>query len=300
MTGFRLRAVRRAVSGAADAVRPILATIAAPATATAPPGPFVPATADALIALIASIISRLVRRAIYACACAAAVVCLPGQAATLQISPVNVEFAAKQNAIGLTLSNPGETPVYGQVRIYAWTQENGDDKLTPTDAIAASPPILRIDAGSSQIIRLVRVANAPPAAEQSYRLLVDELPEPGQPAQSGISIRMRYSIPVFVVPATALPRPDLRFTLKRLDGNWYLEAENRGGSRAQIGATRLIDAAGKSHPVTDGLLGYALGGQRRLFKVSLPADKPPATPLAIDAAINTVPTRFDVHIDGGP
>lgn len=276
------------MSGAADSVRPLTTA------AGLPPGPSCRVSADVRV------ISRLLSRATYAGGCVAAFVCLSAGAATLQISPVNVEFAAKQNAVGLTLSNPGDTPIYGQVRVYAWTQEDGDDKLTPTDAIAASPPILRIDGGGSQIIRLVRVANAPPAAEQNYRLLVDELPEPGQPPQSGISIRMRYSIPVFVAPATALPKPDLRFTLKRIDGNWHLEAENLGGSRAQIGATTLVDAAGKSHPVTNGLLGYALAGQRRLFKVSWPVGKPPAAPLALDAAINTVPTRFLVRIDGGP
>lgn len=150
---------------------------------------------------------RLRWGAMLAGGCAAALVSLSAASATLQISPVTVEFSAKQNAIGMTLSNPGETPVYGQVRIYAWTQEDGEDKLTPTDAIAASPPILRIDGGSSQIIRLVRVANASPQAEQNFRLLVDELPEPGQPVQSGISIRMRYSIPVFVVPATSPRSP---------------------------------------------------------------------------------------------
>lgn len=230
----------------------------------------------------------------------AALICLSASAATLQISPVNVEFSAKQNAIGLTLSNPGDTAVYGQVRIYAWTQEAGEDKLTPTDAIAASPPILRIEGNGAQIIRLVRVSNAPPAAEQNYRLLVDELPEPGQPTQSGISIRMRYSIPVFVAPAVALPKPELRFTLKRMGEDWYLEAQNLGGSRAQIGATSFVDAAGKSHPVTSGLLGYALAGQRRVFKLPWPVGKAPASPLTIDATINTVPTRSVVNIDGGP
>lgn len=230
-----------------------------------------------------------------------AFVCVSASAATLQISPVNVEFAARQNAIGLTLTNPGDTPVYGQIRIYSWTQEDGEDKLTPTDAIAASPPILRIDGGGAQVVRLVRIVNTPPAQEQSYRMLVDELPEPGQPVKSGIAIRMRYSVPVFVMPLKAPPKPDLRFTLKRVDGDWHLEAENLGGTRAQIGASTLVDTAGKPHPLTNGLLGYALAGQRRQFKVAWPpAGKPPAQPLALDAAINTAPARFVVHIDGGP
>ncbi|MGR9579712.1 fimbrial biogenesis chaperone [Pandoraea sputorum] len=263
MTLFRLEAERRAMTGAAGFVRHI-------------------ALRSPLILVLA-----------------ATLVSLPAAAATLQISPVNAEFAAKQNAIGMTLSNPGDTIVYGQVRIYTWTQADGEDKLTPTDAIAASPPILRIEPGSSQIIRLVRVTNTPPATEQSFRLLVDELPEPGQPAQSGITINMRYSIPVFVAPPTAPAKPDLRFTLKRIDGAWHLEADNLGGTRAQIGASSLVDAAGKTHPLTSGLLGYALAGQRRAFKVSWPVGKPPASPLTLDAAINTVPTRFVVNIDGG-
>lgn len=276
------------MSGATDSVCPAIAA------ATAPSLPRCPVSANQ------PIVARLRRCLIYAGGSAAALVCVSVSAATLQISPVNVEFAAKQNAVGLTLSNPGDTPVYGQVRVYTWTQEDGDDKLTPSDAIAASPPILRIEGGGSQIIRLVRVTNTPPLVEQNYRLLVDELPEPGQPARSGISIRMRYSIPVFVVPATAPAKPDLRFTLKRIDGDWYLETRNLGGSRAQIGATRLVDATGKPLSLTNGLLGYALAGQRRLFKVAWPAGQPPQPPLTIDAAINTVPTHFVVHIDGGP
>ncbi|UVA81028.1 fimbrial biogenesis chaperone [Pandoraea commovens] len=263
MTVFRLGAERRAMTGAAGFVRHIALR------------------SPLLLVLAATLVS------------------LPAAAATLQISPVNAEFAAKQNAIGMTLSNPGDTTVYGQVRIYTWTQADGEDKLTPTDAIAASPPILRIEPGSSQIIRLVRMANTPPATEQSFRLLVDELPEPGQPVQSGITIHMRYSIPVFVAPPTVPAKPDLRFKLKTIDGVWHLEAENHGGTRAQIGASGLVDAAGKSHPLTSGLLGYALAGQRRVFKVSWPVGKPPASPLALDAAINTVPTRFVVNIDGG-
>ena len=47
---------------------------------------------------------------------------VPVQAATLQISPVLVDLAPQQGATGIQLRNPGATPIYGQVRVYAWDQ----------------------------------------------------------------------------------------------------------------------------------------------------------------------------------
>ena len=51
---------------------------------------------------------------------------------------------------------------------------------------------------SEQLIRVVRASRTPSGIEQSYRLLIDELPQPGEAPTNGVSIRLRYSIPVFV------------------------------------------------------------------------------------------------------
>lgn len=67
------------------------------------------------------------RRWLAALAIAGAVA--PASGATLQISPVTVEMAAGNPAAGVTLSNPGARPIYGQVRTFRWTQEHGDDVL---------------------------------------------------------------------------------------------------------------------------------------------------------------------------
>jgi fimbrial chaperone protein len=39
-------------------------------------------------------------------------------AAVLQISPVMVDFDPSAVATGVTLRNPGDVPLYGQVRIF--------------------------------------------------------------------------------------------------------------------------------------------------------------------------------------
>ena len=106
--------------------------------------------------------------------------------------------------------------------------------MTPTDALAASPPLLQIGANAGQLIRLVRTAVDAPAAEESYRVLIDELPAPGTPVENGITIRLRYSVPVFVEPPGMPAPPRLAWRVERDAQGLRLAVDNRGGRRAQL------------------------------------------------------------------
>jgi fimbrial chaperone protein len=208
-------------------------------------------------------------RARLLCALACGLAAAAAHGATLQISPVTLDLAADSPAAALTLRNPGDRPIYGQVRTYRWTQEHGDDVLTPAPELVASPPLLQIGAQSDQLVRLVRTARDKPPREQSYRVLIDELPTPDAPVTSGITIRLRYSIPVFVAPATAGAPAQLDWSLARGEQAWQLRVANRGEHHAQISAVRLVDAAGKRYEITEGLLGYALAGSARQWPLRL-------------------------------
>ncbi|WZB66892.1 fimbria/pilus periplasmic chaperone [Achromobacter xylosoxidans] len=147
---------------------------------------------------------------------------VPVQAATLQISPVLVDLAPQQGATGILLRNPGATPIYGQVRVYAWDQAQGDDVLTPTQEIQASPPIIQVPPNGEQLVRLVRVSKELAPMEQSYRLVIDEIPDPATSRVNGVVLRMRYSVPVFVAGATPEPAPELAWHLARQGKEWVL------------------------------------------------------------------------------
>lgn len=209
--------------------------------------------------------------------------CLASAAAPagrLQVAPVSLEFTAQQQAQGLWLSNNGDKPVNVQVRIYEWSQADGEDRLTPTDDLVPSTAILPIAAGDSQLIRLVRLRPEAPAQELSYRVLVDELPEPGT-GQTGNKLQflLRYSIPVFVLPPGATPRfktvgprapTDLSSLTARVDerdGKGWLVVGNRGRQRLRLSELSLIDAQGKRKAVVDGLVGYVLAGQERRWRL---------------------------------
>jgi len=223
-------------------------------------------------------------------------VAAPAAAANLQISPVSIQFRAGQGAAGINLQNYGDTPLYGQVRVYAWDQKDGQDVLTPATDVVASPPVMEIAARSTQTIRLVRRGNAQgsaPASEQTYRILIDEIPRnDSASAATGVAIRLQYSVPVFAMPADDKAAPRLSWTVLRKDNAWVLRVRNDGNLHAQIGATTLKGADGKDHELSKGLLGYTLAGKVREWRLPVDAKVElgaPGAQLAIRASVNAQP-----------
>ncbi|AOJ81606.1 pilus assembly protein PapD [Burkholderia sp. MSMB617WGS] len=240
--------------------------------------------------------TSLVRRwlAVLAVLAVAAATVPAARAATLQISPVTVEMAADNPAAGVMLRNPDARAIYGQVRTFRWSQEQGDDVLVPAPGLVASPPLLQIGGQSEQLVRLVRVAHDKPRAEESYRVLIDELPTRDAPVVNGIAIRLRYSIPVFVAPDTALGPPKLTWRIVRGASGWLLRVANDGGRHAQVASVRLVDDAGKTYEIAPGLLGYALAGSMRQWPLHLDATRIVPRIRKVRATINTQPVEADV------
>jgi fimbrial chaperone protein len=135
-------------------------------------------------------------------AAAIALACLPvnaADAASLRVAPVLLDVPSGQPGTTLRVSNDGKVPIRVQVRVYLWTHKGNDDVLSPTKAIVASPPIGVLKPGAENLVRIVRVAATPVTARESYRVLVDQLPDPKQ--QAGVvSILVRHAIPLFFEP----------------------------------------------------------------------------------------------------
>jgi len=199
-----------------------------------------------------------------------AIACLgAAQAASLHVSPVTVQMNPGQ-ASQLTLRNEGDKPLRAQVRVFAWSQDQAEDKLGPTQAIVASPPQVEIAPQATQTVRLVRSSKSAPANEESYRLLIDEIVDPATAPENGVSVQLRYSVPVFVSPPGMKP-PKVAVTAS-VDGQALLfKAQNTGGEHANISAVTLQNAAGDSVVVEAGLLGYALVGRSMEWRLPLPA-----------------------------
>jgi fimbrial chaperone protein len=221
---------------------------------------------------------------------------VPAHAANLQISPVSIAFQPAQAASGINLQNYGETALYGQVRVYAWDQKDGVDVLTPTTDLVASPPVIEVAANSTQTIRLVRRSTADGGVERNYRILIDEIPRGD--AGAGVAIRLQYSVPVFVAPASAAAAPAVTWTLVRKDGEAVLRAANAGTLHAQLGATRVRTAAGKDIDISKGLLGYALAGRSREWKLAKDKADALSGKLTVITTVNTREETFPLAPGG--
>ena len=194
---------------------------------------------------------------------ALSVLCPPALAASLQVAPTSVELGAAENGAAVWLSNTDpDAPVRAQVRLFRWTQKDGEDVLEPTRDLAISPPLVEMDGGARQLVRVIRTGPPPADAEGSYRIIVDEVPSGTTNEQTGLKFLLRYSIPVFVLPAGEAPVAyDLTPRLERAGDTATLVVGNRGRQHAQLADLAYVDADGKRHELMAGLVGYVLPGQ---------------------------------------
>lgn len=181
----------------------------------------------------------------------------PSFAGSFQATPVNVEMRAPASTSTVTLKNDADAPMNVQVRVFRWSQTDGTEQLVPSTDLVASPPMTAIAARSEQTIRLVRVAKSPVAAEETYRIFVDEIPDPAKQKAGQIAVALRYSIPVFVMPGDAA-QPQLAWSIRQANGSTYVSATNSGGRRIKISGLQLKDANGASVLIGEGLNGYVL------------------------------------------
>lgn len=184
---------------------------------------------------------------------------LPGG---LTVFPVSFEMAPGQLTAVLTVQNHTDRETDFQVRPYAWDERGGADRLTPTDALVASPPLGRIPSGATQVVRLV-LRRPAGGQETSYRILLDQVPPP--PTPGVVNIALRLSIPVFVEPL-AREGAHVSWSLQPEAGAWYLVAVNSGG-RHEVFRNLALTADGRPVALETNVSPYVLPGGARRWRI---------------------------------
>ena len=196
-------------------------------------------------------------------------------ASGLQVSPISLTLQAQQNAGGLTLSNTGDDVVNAQVRVYHWSQNDNRNQLIATRALLASPPMITLNPGEQQLIRVIRTSTQPKSTvEDSFRLSIDELPTQPTTKKNGLQFVLSYSLPVFVQSSNTAASPTLQWHLKQQVGveGVLLQVSNNGAAHAQLAGLYLIDGNNQRIDINKGLLGYVLPGATMSWPLKLPID----------------------------
>lgn len=220
-----------------------------------------------------------------------------GQAAasSLQVTPVRIQIELPSAASTITVSNPGDTPLAAQLRVFKWTRVNGKDTLGPTKDVVASPPLAKLAPGQPYVVRIIRVSKTPLNGEETYRLLVDEIPDPRAQAPSfGPRFAIRQSIPIFFSDPAAAPKLSWAATVK--SGRLVLKARNEGGRRVRISALHVTNTAGASLSYGDNFIGYVFGRSSEQWTAAVPEGFSPGGTITILAQGDNGPVKATAKI----
>lgn len=185
----------------------------------------------------------------------------PAYAAALRIMPVHIEVAPEKQFCALSIANDGGSPATVQIRGFGWTKDvDGRDQLDPDTGPSINPAIVKIPGGEIRLIRCSLPAKKVGAREESYRLIIDELPTAAVAAGT-VRTLLRISIPLFRAPAKAVAA--IRWSrVTGADGQSKLVLSNLGDRHAEILAVRLLRAPDGAKPARLAQGFYLLAGGR--------------------------------------
>jgi fimbrial chaperone protein len=182
----------------------------------------------------------------------------PSAAGQLSVEPILLEMNAPAASGALKLRDDDSGEVTVQTRVMRWTQTDGVETLEPATDVVSSPPAVTMTPKTDYVVRIVRVSHTPVRGEESYRVLVDQLPGNQRLANPTIKLLIRQSIPIFF-RAPQISGPSVSWSLFRKGDNLFLNAANAGDERLRLASMRLQDSSGSTISFGNGLLGYVLG-----------------------------------------
>ncbi len=177
---------------------------------------------------------------------------------SLMIWPIDPTINPDDKASELWLENRGNATTMMQVRIFSWLQVGGQEQYQTQQQVVASPPMVRLEPGQKQLVRLIKQGVPEAGREMSYRVVLDEIPTPRTPGenQAGLTFQMRYSVPLFVYGngvTSDSAKPQLSWQQVDSGGKRWLELTNRGNGHA-----RLSNVTIGGRRLGNGLFGYVL------------------------------------------
>ena len=198
---------------------------------------------------------------------------MPAQAGSFTISPIRLDLSTTVRTAALTVRNDDREALV-QADVLLWEQVDGEDRLTPTRDLLVSPAVFTLPPKGSQLVRVaLRNPPADSARELSYRLILQEVPQPANPDFAGLRVMLRLSVPVFVATA-GTTGPALTWSAAIAGEGLVLTARNAGDIHARIHAFSIAPAAGNEPPLAQPVATYILPGQSHSWSLGQKQGEP--------------------------
>ena len=223
--------------------------------------------------------------------------CRIAQAGSYGINPVKLTLSAQNSTQIMTVRNDGEQAAVMQVELAAWSQVNGQDVYTPTRELLSTPPIFTLAAGASQIIRIGLRRAPDEQTELAYRMFLQEVPPPAKPGSLGLQVALRFSVPVFAIPAHKV-KSDLHWQTVHLDEHTIkVGVTNTGNGHDHLSAYKLYRRGSTKPFLAQQLFAYLLPGATHNWTLTTDTLPDPGDALRVLANTDMGEANADIVMD---
>lgn len=229
---------------------------------------------------------------LFACAIMTAISPAMSWAANISVYPLRGELSLTKSTEVFTVRNQSNEAVVVQASVVKWSQKDGQEVLEPTREVLVAPAVIEVPGNETQIVRIA-VRRPPDASkEDTFRLLIQEVPKRRDRKDVQLTFALNISLPIFYSAASGPTQGSLDVVgVKSREAGakkqLSLEVSNLGAGHVQVTAIRASDEQGQVASFAS--MFYLLPSQRR--SVILNADRLPAAGKALKLDFETTKGR---------
>jgi fimbrial chaperone protein len=189
------------------------------------------------------------------------------------VTPIRLDFGREVKSGVITVTNDASEKLNVQMKAMEWTQDaEGKDVYTDTTDIIFFPKIMTIDKKEDRIIRAGIKAPAV-VREKTYRLFIEEIPEPKKAEGASVAIAIKFGVPIFVKPLKAEEKGEIG-KIGLLGGALNATVSNTGTVHFRIDSVTIQgkNSKGEETYKTEIAGWYLLSGTSRIYTASLPKE----------------------------
>lgn len=198
------------------------------------------------------------------------------RAGEFTVNPIRMELGGQAKTGAFVIRNDGKEKLSFQLRGMSWTQDGaGQDHYEDAADLVFFPRILVIDSEKEAIVRIgVRETVVP--VERTYRLFIEELPQPPSSAASApkgaaLTVLIRFGAPIFVRPV----HPQNKLEIDRFElsgGSVRLTVRNSGNQHQLVEGINLKGLGPRAESLYATTLAdrYLLAGTVKQYTAAIP------------------------------
>jgi len=123
----------------------------------------------------------------------------------LTLQPSSLALAAKQPTGTVKLINSSSEAKVVRIKVMSYSQENGREQLSPSTRLIVHPDQLTLQPGAPQSVRVGMRMSGPLWDEETYRLVVTEVPQSANVGDAAAKAGTVSKPSVVFLPVSVLP-----------------------------------------------------------------------------------------------